>query len=1336
MLNENQLSTLFDSLKELFCLYDTDLNIQWANKAAADSLDLKKEDMIGKHCYEFWNKSDLPCPDCPVLKALRTGLPQIIEKETPDGRHWQIQGFPVFDKNGIITNLVEFGLDITEIKNAENKLKGTEEKYKVLFQNMQQGAFYQRYNGEFVDVNTAALQMFGLTRDEFMRRNSFSSDWKVIREDGTEFPTMELPSTKAMKTGKPVLNVTAGVYNPKIDDYVWMSINAIPQFEKNQDKPYQVFVTLHDITNLKKTEEELIANKKRYSEIFDRSRDGFVMVDKNGEIIDANESYCTMLGYSLQELQELENFYKITPEYWHDWEKNEIWENRLLKTGYSGVYEKEYIRKDGSIFPVELESYMVLDEEGNIDYLWGVVRDITEKKKAEGEIKEIQQRYRSLFEESRDWVYLCDFKGNFIDANNAALEDLGYTHENLKDLKFEDIIVEKDLPKAFQMIENLLETHEQESLVEYRVKRKDGSIGYVESMASLVYKDKVPYAIQGIARDITNRKQAERAIRDNEQKFRELFNNALVGIAVHDSNGKMLAVNKTAENIFGLTEEELCKKDLSFWKGKLRNTKNEPLNPTEFPVSIVIKTKLPFESKIIGLKMDSNRKTRWFINSIRPILNENGNIEKIVATFLDITHQKNAEDAVQQSEHKFRSLVEQAAEMLFLHETNGKIVDVNKAAEKNTGYTRDELLNMNVFDIDPHAQDRNDLENYWKGLSAQDPPTTFEVYHKRKDGTLYPAEVTLSKVVIADKHYMLGLARDITQRKKFDEKIKREKKMLTMINNLNQLANQNGKLHEIIVLYENSIKDIFELNVATVYLVSDDKKQLIMQNLSLSKKIKDQISQLINMQIPSVSINLLKSSFYSSLLAKNEAVLTNDPDTIIQMMIEHTENKILQNLVPSIFHLVKNNSVMSVPMIVNNNPIGVLQISSEREFTESELERFKVIAEQFTDLIMRIKIEEALKKSEEQYRLLFNQVPTGVGIGSFDGDILRVNQVFCDMLGFSKKELLEIKIQELYVQEEKRKHLLQSIKKHGFVRDYEVKFRKKDGSIGDFLINSEIITYNDEKVLLTSVKEITFLKNTQKELEEAQQRLMDLNRKLEEKVLERTERIQQLLQQKDEFINQLGHDLKNPLGPFIQLLPLLDEHITDPKDKQIIDVLQRNARYMQNLVRKTIELAKLNSSKTHFSFEKVNLFSVVDDVISANHALFTNNDIIVQNNVPSVLPVYADQFHMQEVFMNLFNNAVKYTEGSGKITIDAKEIEEGVLISVKDTGIGIAEDDIPHLFEEYYKADPSRHDFDSSGLGLPICKRIIQRHHGKIWVESEGLGKGSTFYFTLSQPSD
>jgi signal transduction histidine kinase len=121
----------------------------------------------------------------------------------------------------------------------------------------------------------------------------------------------------------------------------------------------------------------------------------------------------------------------------------------------------------------------------------------------------------------------------------------------------------------------------------------------------------------------------------------------------------------------------------------------------------------------------------------------------------------------------------------------------------------------------------------------------------------------------------------------------------------------------------------------------------------------------------------------------------------------------------------------------------------------------------------------------------------------------------------------------------------------------------------------------------------------------------------------------------------------------------------------------------------------------------------------------------VSNDVPSSLLVRADRFHLQEVFTNLFNNAIKYTEGPGKITISAKPMKDETIISVTDTGIGLENNQLALLFDEYYKADPSRHDFDSSGLGLPICKRIIERHGGCIWAESPGIGKGSTFYFTL-----
>ena len=104
---------------------------------------------------------------------------------------------------------------------------------------------------------------------------------------------------------------------------------------------------------------------------------------------------------------------------------------------------------------------------------------------------------------------------------------------------------------------------------------------------------------------------------------------------------------------------------------------------------------------------------------------------------------------------------------------------------------------------------------------------------------------------------------------------------------------------------------------------------------------------------------------------------------------------------------------------------------------------------------------------------------------------------------------------------------------------------------------------------------------------------------------------------------------------------------------------------------------------------------------------------------------------MNELLDNIINNAIKYTPGGGKITVKARKLNGEVEVSIHDTGIGMTKEQIKHIFEEFYKADKSRHDVDSSGLGLSICKKIVEGHGGRIWAESPGLGKGSTFYFTL-----
>ncbi len=246
-----------------------------------------------------------------------------------------------------------------------------------------------------------------------------------------------------------------------------------------------------------------------------------------------------------------------------------------------------------------------------------------------------------------------------------------------------------------------------------------------------------------------------------------------------------------------------------------------------------------------------------------------------------------------------------------------------------------------------------------------------------------------------------------------------------------------------------------------------------------------------------------------------------------------------------------------------------------------------------------------------------------------------------------------------------------------------------------------------------------------------QDQLATLNHELEERVEQRTSEIKQLLRQKDAFVNQLSHDLKTPLTPLVALLPMLADRTRDLESKRMLGLVMENVNYMKNLTEMTLQIARLNSPSVQLKPEKVDLVSEIGNLIDGLSPVFEENGIKVVNNITPPLDAEADRMLIKELIHNLVSNAVKYTNGNGVITFDITMSGGNVKVSVKDNGVGMAEEQLKHVFEEFYKVDDSRHDRSSTGLGLAICQRIIEKHGGAIWAESQGVGHGTTMYFTL-----
>lgn len=221
---------------------------------------------------------------------------------------------------------------------------------------------------------------------------------------------------------------------------------------------------------------------------------------------------------------------------------------------------------------------------------------------------------------------------------------------------------------------------------------------------------------------------------------------------------------------------------------------------------------------------------------------------------------------------------------------------------------------------------------------------------------------------------------------------------------------------------------------------------------------------------------------------------------------------------------------------------------------------------------------------------------------------------------------------------------------------------------------------------------------------------------------------------KDTLIRDVTHELKTPVAKIEMAIDMFERSMKTGNTSmfargfQIQDILRNNVNRLKNSIKNILDISKLESGMEPLKLSDVSLIDLVKQIINemADTAGKKGNALI--HRLPSDIPViHADRDKMYRLIIHLVDNAIKFTE-HGKISISARVLPDAIELTVEDTGKGLDDETKKRVFEKFYKEIPSAY---GSGIGLAICKNIVQIHKGRIWVESEGKGKGSRFKFTL-----
>ncbi len=907
-----------------------------------------------------------------------------------------------------------------------------------------------------------------------------------------------------------------------------------------------------------------------------------------------------------------------------------------------------------------------------------------------------QTRYESVFNSVSDGIFLYDAETLTLeDVNKRVLELYEYSKEDILKLSIGELSDSEhgyDNETARMYAGKAVKGEIQQT--EWKARSSSGRILWISVVLKTITIGEKKY-LMGIVKDIDQQKKAEDSLKKSRELYQALAQNSPDVIMRFDREHRHIFVNDKVEDLIGMGVENFTGKThkemgvfpeemVHFWEQNIDRVFDLGQHHT-------VEFSIPTAGNTLEIE--------W---RLFPEFDDLGKTETVLAIARDITESKRNTLKIRESEERLKMALEGTSDGLWDLNLINQEIYFSPRYFTMLGYQPTEFdHNREVLLKLIHPEDIDRIVEYInQTIENRNPAIEMEMRLKRKEGS-YTWILSRGKLITNEEGVpvrMVGIHEDISHRK-------RQQEIQDVLIEIANSVNNTRNLDELFLNIQSSLGKIIDTKNCYVALY-DEKTQLI--SLPFHKDEKDSFQE-----------------FPAGKTVTGYVIKTGEAQLVDEDKIEELakQGEIEPIGAPSV-------SWLGVPLKISDKIIGVFVVQSYDEnikYTSDDVQLLEFVSDQIALAIERRIDQDKLKRNEERQRRIIESSPDGLVVIDTEGRILTQNTSFVNLVKL-KTDHLGLNFFDFVMDNDviKVQNILNDTLKSGYTKNIQFKMKREDGS--DFFAESSFGVINSQEKDGDSF--VIVMKNID------ERKAYEHNLRIAKEKAEESDRL------KTAFLSNMSHEIRTPMNAIIGFAELLSRmECSEEEKREFLQQINQGADTLMRLIDDIIDISKIEAGQLKMNTGIFNLAPLLNDLHVVYSKFLTRSSkehILVKHdsgNYDIDIQLHTDEFRLRQVFSNLLNNAVKFTE-QGEIRYGIKEMnKQGVVFYVRDTGVGISKDMHEIIFQRFRQGHSSKKSFyGGTGLGLAISKHLVGMMGGEMKVESEP-DKGAEFTFNIPYDS-